>query len=94
MGNPTNMPSDTKNSKPFHAEIEILLKVSHGEPHKCYFFIPQMCPIQLDDGPGLPALQPWKHFVPVKEDFSSLEDFQVLLEISGWDQPIGWGVNF
>lgn len=25
------------------------------------------------------SLQPWKHFVPVKEDFSSLEDFQVLL---------------
>lgn len=31
-GNPSNMPSDTKNSKPFHAEIEILSKVSHGEP--------------------------------------------------------------
>ena len=100
-GNPSNMPSDTKNSKPL-PRLKYFRRwamVSHGEPWwamvspiNAIFSYPKKRsdPAGSTTGlPGLPALQPWKHFVPVKEDFSSSE----ISGMSGTNQ-YGWGVSF
>lgn len=65
---------------------------------RCRKFLENLCPVAklvVEKKTGLPALEPWKHFVPVKEDFSSLVvdlwrmSMWVMKRASGWVGYIG-----